>query len=111
MKKYVVLGFILFFMLSFMLLLNDNSYAYVDDNNLIIYPKEVTTINLKKYLNKNNYSISSFCSYEKCYEIREKDINMSISNFHKLYDKDLCEEDALEIKVKGYPVSKIILNN
>ena len=49
MKKYVVLVFMLFFLITVLLLINDNSYAYDDCNNKVIEPNEVTTLNLDDY--------------------------------------------------------------
>ena len=110
MKKIFVLGIILLFIL--LSLRDNNTYAYIDCKNTIIKPYEVTTLNLADYLLNSNYNeVSGFCSYNMCYEIRESNINKSINNFKLLYDKRLSENDRLEIMVKGYPITKIVVNN
>ena len=81
MKKYCVI--LLFFLFVLIIYLNNNSYAYVDCNNYIIEPKEVNTLNLSKYLNNIRYNeLISFCSNERCYEVREGKIKDSINNFN-----------------------------
>lgn len=110
MKKYVVLVFILFFM--FLLLSNnDDSYAYVDCSNTILIPEEVTTLNLSDYMAKIEFNeFKNFCSYDNCYDIREGNIKTSIKNFRILFDKKLSEEEKYEIDVKGYPITKIVID-
>ena len=108
MKKYVLMLLVFFcFCLTFNI-----SYAYKTScENYIIKPQELSTNNLEKFLNRNKYyNVNYFCSYDKCYNVREN-IHDSISNFHKLYDKDLSLEDYNIIYVKGYPITKISINN
>ena len=51
MKKYALLLLLFFlFILCF-----KNSYSYVECNNMVDDPKEVTTLNLQSYLNELNY--------------------------------------------------------
>ena len=72
---------LLFFLFVLIISLNNNSYAYVDCNNYIIEPKEVNTLNLSKYLN------------------------------NIIYNKTLSNEEYEVIRVKGYPISRIVINN
>ena len=102
MKKYLVLLTIILFSL---LMINESSGAfnYID-------PIEVNTNNLKDYLKNNNYDdIRGFCSYDYCYEIREDDIEKSIMNFKKIYNKYLTDDERLIVDIKGYPITRIIL--
>lgn len=109
-KKYCVI--LLFFLFVLIISLNNNSYAYVDCNNYIIEPKEVNTLNLSKYLNNIRYNeLISFCSNERCYEVREGKIKDSINNFNNIYNKTLSNEEYEVIRVKGYPISRIVINN
>lgn len=111
MKKILLLGFTLL-LLGFLLTIKDNSsYAFSDCHNKIIKPKEITTLNLKDYVLKNHYDLISFCSFDMCYTKREDNINKSINNFKKLFDKYLSEDDLNELNVKGYPITQIIIND
>ena len=110
MKKYFILG--LAFLFLFLLLnAQKSSYAYVDCSNVESNPY-VTTLELNEYLKTIDYNeIIGFCSYDKCYDVREANINKSIINFRKLYDKTLTDDELLEVNVKGYPVTKLVINN
>lgn len=109
MKKYLIFSVIFVFFVSFY---SGYSYSYESCNNYIDYPKEVNTNNLNEYLIKFSFNeVYSFCSNEKCYNIRESNLKKSLNNFHKLYDKTLTEEEYQEVYVKGYPITKIIGNN
>ena len=81
MKKYCVI--LLFFLFVLIISLNNNSYAY----------------------------LISFCSNERCYEVREGKIKDSINNFNNIYNKTLSNEEYEIIRVKGYPISRIVINN
>ena len=112
MKKALVLGFILFFLLGTLFSIKDNStYAYDDCHNKKVELKEVTTINLDKYVKVNNLEIISFCSFDMCYVKREDSINESVNNFKKMFDKYLSEDDYNELNIKGYPITSIVVNN
>jgi hypothetical protein len=92
-------------------LIKDKSYAYVDCNNKEIRPYEVSTLNLADYLDDLNFNeLKTICSYDKCYEIKEGILQYSINNFKKIYDKTLNEDELYEVNVKGYPITKIVVD-
>lgn len=102
MKKYLVLLLILLF--SFLSVEETNSYLdYID-------PVEINTNNLKDYLDKNNLIIKEFCSYDRCYTLKEDNIDISVENFRNIYDKYLPEDELLNVRVKGYPITKIVID-
>ena len=103
MKKYALLLLLFFlFILSF-----KNSYSYIDCNNMVDDPKEVTTLNLQSYLNELNYKeLYYLCSYDYCYNVRSSNIN----DFKNLLDNNTLNEDKLITNVKGYSVTKIGYN-
>lgn len=108
MKKYLLL--LLFFIL-FSLSIN-KSYSYVDCNNYVIYPREVSTLNLKDYLNNIDYKeLYYLCSYDYCYNIRSGNLNETIDDFVSLLDNNNSYENRLITNVKGYSITKIGLNN
>ena len=110
MRKYLVLSFIFVFLVLF-LLINNESYAYDNCNYKYIYPSELTTLNLKDYLDIMNFKeVYRFCSYDKCYTIKESNISKSIENFKIIYDKQLMDDEYLEIRIKGYPITELIIN-
>ena len=111
MKKVFILFIALFFLLGVILTIKDkSSYAFDDCHNIRIVPKEITTLNLKEFIVKNQYDLVSFCSFDMCYSRREDSINESISNFKKIFDKYLNEDDLYELNIKGYPITEIIIN-
>ena len=103
MKKYIFLLF-MFFLFSFF----SWEKTYSIDN--YISPREINTNNLKDYVSKNNIMVKEFCSYDKCYIVKEDDIDKSIDNFKKIYDKKLSNEELLVVRVKGYPITKIVID-
>ena len=107
MKKYALLLLLFFlFILSF-----KNSYSYIDCNNMIDDPKEVTTLNLQSYLNELNYKeLYYLCSYDYCYNVRSSNIDDIINDFKNLLDSNTLNEDKLITNVKGYSVTKIGYN-
>lgn len=107
MKKYALLLLLFFlFILCF-----KNSYSYVECNNMIDDPKEVTTLNLQSYLNELNYKELYFlCSYDYCYNVRSSNIDDIINDFKNLLDSNTLNEDKLITNVKGYSVTKIVFN-
>lgn len=107
MKKYALLLLLFFlFILCF-----KNSYSYVECNNMIDDPKEVTTLNLQSYLNKLNYKeLYYLCSYDYCYNVRSSNIDDIINDFKNLLDSNTLNEDKLITNVKGYSVTKIGFN-
>ena len=111
MYKRLVLVLALFFLLGFLWIREENSYAFEDCENKDIEAYEVTTLNLEDYLKQYNYSeLISFCSYNRCYEVKEGDIKTSIKNFDILYHKYLDSDEELEVIVKGYPITSIKVN-
>ena len=111
MRKILVLGFILFFLFSILLIIKENStFAYSDCHNKKIGLKEVTTLNLKEFIKENNYELISFCSFDICYVKREDSILESIDNFKSMFNKYLSEDDFNELNVKGYPITSIVIN-
>lgn len=107
MKKYALL------LLSFFLfiLCFKNSYSYVECNNMVDDPKEVTTLNLQSYLNELNYKeLYYLCSYDYCYNVRSSNIDDIINDFKNLLDSNTLNEDKLITNVKGYSVTKIGFN-
>ena len=107
MKKYVLLLLLFFlFILCF-----KNSYSYVECNNMVDDPKEVTTLNLQSYLNELNYKeLYYLCSYDYCYNVRSSNIDDVINDFKNLLDSNTLNEDKLITNVKGYSVTKIGFN-
>ena len=107
MKKYALLLLLFFlFILCF-----KNSYSYVECNNMVDDPKEVTTLNLQSYLNELNYKeLYYLCSYDYCYNVRSSNIDDSINDFKNLLDSNTLNEDKLITNVKGYSVTKIGFN-
>ena len=107
MKKYALLLLLFFlFILCF-----KNSYSYVECNNLVDDPKEVTTLNLQSYLNELNYKeLYYLCSYDYCYNVRSSNIDDIINDFKNLLDSNTLNEDKLITNVKGYSVTKIGFN-
>lgn len=107
MKKYALLLLLFFlFILCF-----KNSYSYVECNNMVDDPKEVTTLNLQSYLNELNYKeLYYLCSYDYCYNVRSSNIDDIINDFKNLLDSNTLNEDKLVTNVKGYSVTKIGFN-
>jgi len=107
MKKYALLLLLFFlFILCF-----KNSYSYVECNNMVDDPKEVTTLNLQSYLNELNYKeLYYLCSYDYCYYVRSSNIDDVINDFKNLLDSNTLNEDKLITNVKGYSVTKIGFN-
>lgn len=107
MKKYALLLLLFFlFILCF-----KNSYSYVECNNMVDEPKEVTTLNLQSYLNELNYKeLYYLCSYDYCYNVRSSNIDDIINDFKNLLDSNTLNEDKLITNVKGYSVTKIGFN-
>ena len=107
MKKYALVLLLFFlFILCF-----KNSYSYVECNNMVDDPKEVTTLNLQSYLNELNYKeLYYLCSYDYCYNVRSSNIDDIINDFKNLLDSNTLNEDKLITNVKGYSVTKIGFN-
>ena len=107
MKKYALLLLLFFlFILCF-----KNSYSYVECNNMVDDPKEVTTLNLQSYLHELNYKeLYYLCSYDYCYNVKSSNINDIINDFKNLLDSNTLNEDKLITNVKGYSVTKIGFN-
>ena len=107
MKKYALLLLLFFlFILCF-----KNSYSYVECNNMVDEPKEVTTLDLQSYLNELNYKeLYYLCSYDYCYNVRSSNIDDIINAFKNLLDSNTLNEDKLITNVKGYSVTKIGFN-
>lgn len=107
MKKYALLLLLFFlFILCF-----KNSYSYVECNNMVDDPKDVTTLNLQSYLNELNYKeLYYLCSYDYCYNVRSSNIDDIINDFKNLLDSNTLNEDKLITNVKGYSVTKIGFN-
>lgn len=107
MKKYALLLLLFFlFILCF-----KNSYSYVECNNMVDDPKEVTTLNLQSYLNELNYKeLYYLCSYDYCYNVRSSNIDDIINDFKNLLDSNTLNEDKLITNIKGYSVTKIGFN-
>jgi len=111
MKKYLVLGVTLIFLFVILFFKDSMSYAYVDCDNKVIVPYEVSTLNLESFLSEQNYnSLKKICSYDRCYEVREDTVKKTVSNFKRLYDKKLSEDEYFEVYVKGYPITEIVVD-
>ncbi len=110
MRKILILGFMLFFLFGLLLSIKSNStYSYLDCYKKEFKLKEITTLSLNKYINENKYELISFCSFDMCYTKKEDTINESISNFKKMFDKYLSEDDYNELNIKGYPITSITI--
>ncbi len=101
MKQY----FIIFILCLFVILNIKESFSY--QNERVIYPVEVTSKNLSEYVKELSFEIVYFCSYDKCYQKKEKSIIGAINSFKAIYDKTLSEDDRVIIEAKGYPITKI----
>ena len=112
MRGKLIVLFTLFFLLSIMLINNNyNTYAFEDCTYKKIDLKDVSTINIEDYLKKNNYELVEMCSFDVCYVRREESIKVTIDNFKEIFNKYLQEDEYLELNVKGYPVTRIYVNN
>lgn len=107
MKKYIM---IIIFIMLFMLINFKESYSFYDCFN-VIYPKEVSSFNLKEFLMKNNYyDIAEICYNEICYFVNTSNIDDIVYNYELIYKNSVNTDDNLIYRVKGYPVNKIKLN-
>src|SRR5574344_71522 len=110
MKKLVFLLLLILVSIFFFSATN-SSYAFIDCSSSIIYPKEVTTNNLLKYLEKKSYKdVYYFCSRDKCYNVMEN-LPSAVDNFVKTLNKSSPLEEQEVAFIKGYSISKIGVNN
>lgn len=111
MKKILVLGIALFFLLL-ITTYEEKSYAYVDCSYNRLYLQEVNSLNLPQYLDGVKYKeLIEICSYDNCYEVKEGNISNTLNDFYKMYYKSLSEEDRLVVSVKGFPITEIVVDN
>ena len=110
MKKYIVLSFLLVCLVA---LSSKYSFSYSTCDNLVIYPEEINTKNLKSYLNSNypNKSINYICSYDYCYKVTNGDLDILINDYITLLAKNRTQEQNDIAYVKGYSITKISINN
>lgn len=112
MKKILILSFTLFFLLSILIFNKKyDTYAFEDCHNKRIDTNDVSTLNLEKYIHDNNYELLEFCSFDVCYKKREASVFESINNFKVLFNKYLSEDEYYELNIKGYPITRIYVNN
>ena len=110
MKRLVISVTFFLFVLG-LILSNNSSYGYIDCFNNIIYPEGVNTLNMGYYFNNNIDNVKEICSYDRCLIIKDNNIISTIRDFNNIYNKYLNEEERLIIKVKGYPITKIVVNS
>lgn len=107
MKKYIVVIVLIFL---FLIINFSESYSFVSCS-YDVYPVEVTTDNVEDYLISNGfYDINEICFNDVCYYVREGNIKDMVSNYKKIFNDRVSEEDLLTLRVKGYPINKISLN-
>lgn len=108
MKKYMFLGLISLFLF----INNKPSYAYENCADVIDEPSTVNTNNLVNYIN-SNYSdivINYICSNNECYNIKNESLDVALENFLIIIRKNTSDELKYEMDIKGYPITKISLN-
>lgn len=98
------------FITIILFVLNFKTSSAFKENESVIYPIEVTTKNLKDYVDVINKEVLSFCSYDDCIIVKDKNINKSIKKFEQLYNRKYNDEELEIINVKGYPITKIVVN-
>lgn len=108
MKKYVVVSLLIFL---FLLINFRESFSFRDCIN-IIYPKEISTLNLKEYLiNNGYYDLVEICYDEICYKVDTSNINDIVNNYEMIFRDSIDIDADLIYRVKGYPVNMIKLNS
>ncbi len=109
MKKYAIM-ILLFFM--FLILLNSNkSYAIDSCINEKIILNSINNTNIKDYIEKNNeVKYISICSFNDCYNLNSNNLEKEIRGFIKYLENNKSEEYLIEAKIKGYPITEIIVN-
>lgn len=111
MKKYLYLITIL--LLGITLQVSLKSYAFKEDcNNIIDHPKGLNSLNLKEYIIEKHHEadINYFCSYNKCYKVKNQDINKSIKDYLTIQEQKGLEDYVIESYVKGFPITEISFN-
>lgn len=109
MKRYI---FILLLFFLFLFLDKNISYGYSDCSYNLIVPREVSLNNLKEYLNDYNFNeVVRICSYDRCFDVTNSDIDSIIYDFKLKYNKTLSEDEYLDYYYKGYPITKIYVNS
>ncbi len=110
MKKYLYLFGII--VLSFIITFSNKTYAYEPCYYQKIKLNNLNTNNFTKYINEQNPKTKylKICSYENCYEVRNENITTALNNFVKIQKKKNSEEYNLEIEIKGFPITEIIVN-
>lgn len=107
MKKYIVVSVLI---LLFLLINFRESYSFRDCVN-IIYPEEISTLNLKEYLINNDYELDEICYDEICYKVHTSNINDIVNNYEMIFRDSIDVDADLIYRVKGYPINMIKLNN
>ena len=103
MKKY----FFVITILSILILTTFIPYSYG-------YEDKVTTINLASYLEENNITnVKKICSDEFCDYLRSVNLTKSISIYEekceKYWQEKIGFQKAYEMKIKGFPITDIVL--
>ena len=107
MKKYIVVSMFIFL---FLLISFKESYSFRDCVN-VIYPKEISSLNLKEYLVENGYyDIDKICYDNVCYVVNTSNVDDIVYNYEKIFRDSIIADDDLIYRVKGYPVNMIKLN-
>ena len=77
---------------------------------------EINSLDVVEYLKMNNklHKLKYICTYDYCskemYGNREKEINIFINNYiSKIKKKSL--EEGIKIELKGFKITKIVLND
>ncbi|MDD2505143.1 MAG: hypothetical protein PHF21_02585 [Bacilli bacterium] len=111
MKKYLYCLFILLIILILQFSYKSYGHEY-DCSNVIDNPSNLNSLNLEEYIEKKYFTadVNYFCSYNKCYYIRNENLNSAISNYLTLQDQKGMSEYVIESRVKGFPITKISFN-
>lgn len=105
MKKFVMLLLFFLFICSSIF---DNSYSYLNVKHISL--NGISSVNIKSFsFDDKIYELYKICSYNRCYEVNEGDLELCVSNFIKLFENDYSEEEKLIYKYKGYPITDIYL--
>ncbi|MDD4187793.1 MAG: hypothetical protein PHX04_03425 [Bacilli bacterium] len=110
MKRYLL--FTIVFFLLVVIQITSKSYGFEDCKNHKINTNNLNSLNLNKYLKKNysNPDINYFCSYNKCYYIKNEGLTTALQNYLLLQEQKGLTDYVLEAQVKGFPITEISLN-
>ncbi len=110
--KYLLFSFAVLWVLLISLYWKfDSSSAYVSCSEKSIELKGVNTRNLDIFIRDSHYELVKICSFDICFIRRDESIKKTIADFERYYSMYLSDEDKMELEVKGYPVTSIVVND